>query len=164
MDKAVTTLTEDMIELLAVGVAHQVGACSADGRPVLCRALAAQLEADGRVAVIISGVSAFEVLDAIRRTRRVSVNFTVPTTYRSLNLAGNDAEVDLGGTAYRALVDARHRAFRDQLATLGFTPDYTAAVYSAPDDDLMAIRFTPIVARNQTPGPGAGESIALKPA
>ncbi len=158
-----TTLTQDMIDLLAAGVAHQIGACTASGRPVLCRGLAAQAEDDGRVAVILSGESGFEVLDAIRETGRVSVNFTLPENYRSLNLAGRDATVSLGGARYRALVDARHRAFREQLRPYGFPPEFTTAWYCAPDEDLMAIHFTPISARNQTPGPGAGNPLELKP-
>ncbi len=65
------------------------------------------------------------------------------------------------GATYRALVDARHRAFRDQLEPYGFPPGFTSAWYSAPDADLVAITFTPISARDQTPGPGAGNALAL---
>ncbi len=154
-------LTTDMIELLAAGVAHQVGACTPSGRPVLCRGLAAQVEDDDRVVVILSGESGAEVLDAVRATGRVSVNFTLPENYRSLNLTAVDAVVS-PGAHYRPLVDARHRAFSKQLAPYGYSKDYTTAWYSAPDHDLVAIHFTPISARNQTPGPGAGSPLQLK--
>jgi len=158
----VATLTQDIIELLAAGVAHQVGACTAGGRPVLCRGLAAQVEEDGRLAVILSGESGFEVLAAIRETGRVSVNFTLPSTYRSLNLVGLDAIVTPGGARYRALVDLRYQAFREQIKPYGLPLEYSAAIYGVPDEDLMAILFTPAGARNQTPGPGAGNSLPLK--
>ena len=92
----------------------------------------------------------------------ISVNFTVPETYRSLNVVGRDAVVSHGGSRYRALVDERHCKFRDQLAPYGFSPEYTTAWYSAPDEDLVAIHFTPLSARNQTPGPGAGNAVELK--
>ena len=39
-------LTSDMVQLLDAGVAHQVAGCTNAGRPVVCRGLAAQLEAD----------------------------------------------------------------------------------------------------------------------
>ena len=39
-------LTDDMLEFLASGVAHQVGGCTADGRPLICRALAAEFPDD----------------------------------------------------------------------------------------------------------------------
>ncbi len=157
-----TSLTPDMIELLAAGVAHQIGACSRDGRPVACRGLAAALEPDGRVVVIVSGESGFEVLAAIRETARVSVNLTLPSNFRSLNLTGLDAMVSLAGARYRALVDARHHTFREQLRPYGFSPEFTSAWYNAVDQDLMAIHFTPISARNQTPGPGAGNTLELQ--
>lgn len=159
---AVTMLTQEMIDLLEAGVAHQIGACTAGGRPVLCRGLAAQVEGDGRMVVIVPGESAFEVLDAIRETGRVSLNLTLPENHRSMNLTGRDATVSPGGARFRTLVDARHAAFRAQLQGYGFQPEYTSTWYSAPDDDLVAIRFTPLAARNQTPGPGAGNALELK--
>jgi len=154
-------LTTEMTAFLAAGVAHQVGGCTPQGRPCLCRALAAQVEADSRLLVLISGESGFEVLDAIRATRRVAVNFTSPANYRSLHLKGEDAEVSAAGGRYRELLDSRHAAFRANLVPLGFPPEYTSAWYSVPDDDLVAIHFTPLIAFNQTPGPGAGNILAL---
>jgi hypothetical protein len=156
-------LTEDMVEFLAAGVSHQVGGCTNAGRPSLCRGLAAQLEPDGRLVVILSGESGFEVLAAVRENGRVAVNFTLPETYKSISLLGRDAEVSLGGGAFRDLVFDRYVKFRKQLETHGVPPAYTESWYLRPDDDLMAIRFTPFSARNQTPGPDAGCALALKP-
>ena len=156
-------LTQDMLDLLVAGVAHQVGACTADGRPVVSRGLAAQVEEDGRLTVVLSARAGFEVLAAIQDNGRISVTFTLPENHRTLNLSGRDAVVGIGGTRYRELVDARHATFRAQLAMFGFPPDYTgAAWYSSPDEDLAAIHFTPLTARDQTPGPGAGNAVALK--
>lgn len=157
-----TALTQDMLDLLASGVAHQVGACTSSGRPVLCRGLASQLEDDGRLAVIVSRESAFEVLNAIRENARISVNFTRPADYRSFNLGGRDAVAEAGGVRYRALVDQRRKAFTAQLDAYGFPPEYTDAWFSCPDEDLIVIRFTPTSARDQTPGPGAGRPVELQ--
>jgi hypothetical protein len=155
-------LTDDMIRLLSAGVAHQVGGCTNDGRPVVCRGLAAQHEA-GRLLVIISAESGFEVLDAIRQNGRIAVNLTLPENYRSLSFMGDDAVVRGSGAAWRPLVDERHQAFSDQLLRFGIPPEYTNAWYSAPDEHLVAVRFTPTQARNQTPGPGAGNAVQLIP-
>lgn len=155
-------LTQDMVDFLALGVSHQVGGCTNDGRPSLCRGLAAQLEPDGRLVVILSGESGFEVLAAVRENGRVAVNFTLPETYKSISLLGRDAEVSLGGAAFRDLVYDRYVKFRKQLESHGIPPSYTESWYLPPDDDLMAIRFTPFSARNQTPGPDAGAALALK--
>jgi hypothetical protein len=155
-------LTEDMIQLLAAGVAHQAGGCTTAGRPVVCRGMAAQHEA-GRLLVIISSKSGFEVLDAIRQNGNIALNVTLPANFRSMSFVGNDAVVRGSGAAWRPLVDTRHQAFRKQLDPYGFPPDYTSAWYSVSDDELVAIRFTPMVARNQTPGPNAGDPVRLIP-
>jgi hypothetical protein len=155
-------LTDDMIAMLSAGVAHQVGGCTNAGRPVVCRGMAAQHEA-GRLLVIISSESGFEVLDAIRQNGNIAVNVTLPSNYRSMSFVGNDAIVRGSGAAWRPLVTERHAAFRQQLERYGIPPDFTNAWYSASDEQLIAIRFTPTLARNQTPGPGAGSPIELKP-
>ena len=155
-------LTQDMIDFLAAGVSHQVGGCTNEGRPSLCRGLAAELEADGRLSVVLSAESGFEVLAAVRETGRVALNLTLPENYKSMSLLGRDAEVSHGGGQYRELVRDRYLKFRRQLEMHGVPPSYTEAWYLRPDDDLMVIRFTPFLARNQTPGPDAGSALALR--
>jgi hypothetical protein len=154
-------LTPDMLGLLEMGVAHQVGGCTRAGRPVLCRGLAGHADSDGRLAVILSGESGFEVIAAVRDTGLVAVNFTLPSTYRSLLVKGQDAVVSADGVRFLDLVRKRHRAFRDQLTPFGFPPAYTGAWYEIPDGDLHVIRFKPTGAWNQTPGPGAGNPLEL---
>src|SRR5689334_7005568 len=155
-------LTQDIIDLLEAGVSHQIGGCTKDGRPSICRGLAAHVEPDGRLVVILSAESAFEVIAAVRDTGRVALNLTLPENYKSISLLGRDAVVSHGGAAFRELVLDRYRKFQAQLVVHGIPPSYTEAWYLRPDEDLMAIRFTPFSARNQTPGPDAGSALALK--
>jgi len=154
-------LTQDIIDLLGAGVAHQVGGCTKEGRPSVCRGLAAQLEPDGRLVVILSAESGFEVIAAVRDTGRIALNVTLPENYKSISLLGRDAIVSHGGGAFRELVHDRYLKFRAQLDVHGISPAYTEAWHVRPDEDLMAIRFTPFSARNQTPGPDAGSALAL---
>jgi hypothetical protein len=156
-------LTQDIIDLLGAGVAHQVGACTKDGRPSLCRGLAAQLEPDGRLVVILSAECGVEVINAVHDTGRIALNLTLPENYKSISLLGRDAVVSHGGAVFRDLVTDRYRKFRAQLDVHGISPTYTEAWYLRPDEDLVAIRFTPFSARNQTPGPDAGSALALTP-
>ncbi len=155
-------LTPEMIDLLGAGVSHQVGACTNAGRPSVCRGLAAQLERDSRLVVILSATAGHEVLAAVKENGRIALNVTLPETYQSMSLLGRDAIVSHGGSAFRALVEDRYRKFRAQLQRHGIRESYTEAWYHPPDEDLMAIRFTPVAARNQTPGPGAGSPLALQ--
>ena len=83
----------------------------------------------GRLLVIISARSGFEVLEAIRQNGSIAVNVTLPENYRSMSFVGNDAIVRGSGAAWRPLVDERHEAFREQLERYGIPPDYTNAWY-----------------------------------
>lgn len=157
-------LTPDMLVFLASGVSHQVGGCTNEGRPSLCRGLAARMEPDGRLLVILSAESGFEVLDAVRQNGRIAVNFTLPETYKSISLLGRDAEVTAAGAGFGDLIRDRYEKFTRQLVAHGIPASYTEAWYLRPDDDLVAIRFTPFSARNQTPGPDAGAALALQSA
>ena len=156
-------LTYDMLDFLASGVAHQVGACTAEGRPLICRALAAEADADGRLHVLISSVQGFELLDAIRTNGRVALCLVRPGDYRAVHLKGRDGQVSAAdGPRERALVAQRLRGFAAQLAPFGFPPGYAQALYAVPDGALAAITFTPEGAWSQTPGPGAGRAMPLQ--
>lgn len=155
------SLSAEMVEFLGAGVSHQVGACDQDGRPSICRALAAAVDGQGQVVVLISAQAGFEVLAAIRDTGRVSVVFALPRDFRALHLKGGDAVVGRAGEALRALLDERHRAFHTQLVPYGYPEEFTSAWYTVPDEELVSIRFTPFGAWNQTPGPDAGNPMEL---
>lgn len=155
-------LTAEMLEFIASGVAHQVGACTGDGRPLISRAIAAHEEADGRVLVLISGESACEVLDAIRGNRRISLVMVAPASYRALHLKGRDAVVDAAGDGHRRLLEQRRISFQKQLDVYGFPTDFASAWCTVPEGRLMALRFTPESAWSQTPGPGAGHAVELQ--
>jgi hypothetical protein len=156
-------LTDEMLDLLASGVAHQVGGCTTEGRPLICRALAAEALDDGKLRVLISGVQGFELLDAIRSNGRIALCLVAPGDYRAVHLKGRDAQLSAAdGPRERALVAERLRGFAAQLAPFGFPPGYAEALYAVPEGALVAITFTPEGAWSQTPGPGAGHALALK--
>ena len=78
-------------------------------------------------------------------------------------VAAADAVVRDERAAEGALVDERQRRFAAQLVPYGFPPCYAQALYAVPQGRLAAITFTPEGAWSQTPGPGAGHALALKP-
>jgi hypothetical protein len=156
-------LTDEMLDFIASGVAHQVGGCTNAGRPLICRALAADQLDDGRVEVSISAEAGFELLEAIRANGRISLVFASPGSYRALHLKGRDAVVEAADDApHHGLVARRLLAFQGQLESYGFPLGYSLALYALPEGALMAIRFTPEGAWSQTPGPGAGHALELK--
>ncbi len=149
-----------MIAFMATGIAFQIGCCTPEGRPVLCRGLAGDVLADGRLRVLLSARSGFEVLDAIRATGRVAVNMTSPATYRSLQFKGNDVEL-CSASGTRALLERCHEGFRANLQLIGYPFAFTDCWYKLAEHELAALCFTPTEAFDQTPGPGAGNPLPL---
>ncbi|MCC6622668.1 MAG: hypothetical protein IT385_15505 [Deltaproteobacteria bacterium] len=155
------TMTPSALEAhLEAGATTQIGAVDASGRPAICRGLTSFVEADGRITLVLSRTSGFEVVPMIAATRRVSAVFVLPASYRTIHLKGVDAEV-APAAHLRPRCDARHVALDAQLAPYGYPPEFTESWYAIDDEELVAIRFTPIGAWNQTPGPGAGNRLDL---
>lgn len=157
-------LTQDLVDYLRLGLAHQVGACGADGQPHVVRALALVQEDEGRLSVLLSALASPELLHAVRSTRQVAVVLCQPTTLRTVQVKGADAEVHLAETpAYRRLVALRGEAFWTDVESLGFSRLTLSGWYDVPEGALVRIVFTPYGAWNQTPGPGAGMPVELLP-
>jgi hypothetical protein len=157
-------LTQDLVDYLNVGLAHQVGACGADGQPHVVRALALLQEEDGRLSVLLSALANPELLRAVRSTRQVAVVLSQPTNLRTIQIKGADAEIHEAETArYRGLLAARGEAFWSDVERLGFSRVTLSNWYDVPEGALVRIVFTPYGAWNQTPGPGAGVPVELLP-
>ncbi|HZH44157.1 MAG TPA: hypothetical protein VEY50_08770 [Lysobacter sp.] len=154
-------LTAELRQHLGVGVAHQIGACDADGRPCLCRGLAAVEEDDGRLSVLFSADAGFELIEAVRATRLVALVLARPTTHRSVQIKGDDAEVAMAEPRHWAWLEPRRDALARELAQYGFGEAHVDAWYHVEPGRLARITFTPRAAWDQTPGPGAGAPIAL---
>jgi hypothetical protein len=87
--------------------------------------------------------------------------FSRPSTHRSFQLKAEDAVVRPLATDEHAVVARYVEAFAVEISALGHLDAHARALLSAPDDDLVAIDFTPTAAFEQTPGPNAGKPIAL---
>lgn len=159
------TLPADWIGHFPGLTSYRLAACDPAGRPSICRALAAQLLADGRVRVLLTGDAGPRVLDAIRATEQVAVLMVSPETNRTLHMKGRDAIVMAAGAECDALLAERRAALVRSLGPDGFPPDapLIASWYTVRDGDLYSVSFTPWGAWNQTPGPGAGAPVELIP-
>jgi hypothetical protein len=163
-EPALPTLPPEWTDHFAAGVSIRLGSCNAAGRPGICRALAAGLEPDGRVIVIVAAQTASEVLQAIGDTRQVSAVFAQPQSNRSLHLKGNDAQVGRFEPAYEVMLRERSDAFFREVAPFGFTREQLMRTwFGVPADGLRTVRFCIAGAWNQTPGPGAGSVVELQP-
>jgi len=141
-----------------------VGSSTPDGQPELHFAHGAWALPDGRMELLVRSVPGAELLAAIRATRRVAVSAGVPSTYRVLHIKGVDAEVlpayaEQGpkfAQGFEAWIQQVERFGADRRQIMAVLGELTLA-------DLSCVRFTPLAAWDQTPGPGAGQPIDLLP-
>lgn len=149
-------LDPDEARFIQGGVSISVAARTADLKPVVSRALGCRVGVDRRsVIVFLSRAIAAAVLSCLEANGAIAAVFTLPSTHQTLKLKGSDATiVDLDPGDRQLIEDYRHR-FALELATLGYTARFQGAVVPMMPD-LVAVRFTPSAAFDQTPGPGAG--------
>lgn len=157
-------LPPEWLPHFSAGVSHRLGTCSRNGRPGICRALGADVLPDGRVIVLVAREAGSQALEAIRETGRVALVLALPFTHRTLHLKGDDAEEIETQPEHHALLEARLDAFVKQIGPFGFTREQlTDTWFAVGEGGLVVVRFSLSGAWDQTPGPGAGQAVALLP-
>jgi hypothetical protein len=111
-----------------------------------------------RVTVLIEPGRASTLLDDLVANGMVAVVFSQPSTHRTIQLKGSDAAVVPVTAADRAAARRHLQEWSDDLRKIGFDAELAAAVHGNAGQ-LVAIRFTPTAAFEQTPGPGAGQPL-----
>jgi hypothetical protein len=109
-----------------------------------------------RVTVLVEPGRSSELLENIRLTGTIAVVFSQPSTHRTIQLKGTDAEVVAVTAADRRIADRHLGAWVEDLVSVGYTAAFAAAVRGRAEAGLTAITFTPTSAFEQTPGPAAG--------
>jgi hypothetical protein len=137
-----------------------VASRDAEQRPHLMRAMGCRLSADLRtVTLFLSGASSRQVLDDLRANALIAVVFSEPSTNRTAQLKGSDASIVPTAPRDEALVQTYIRRHAEEIAGLGFAETLSRAIFKHEPGDLVAVRFTPTAAFEQTPGPKAGEAL-----
>lgn len=154
----------ELAAFMQLGVSITVGSCDAANRPSVARAAGCQVEAGGAtVRIFISSVQAAPLLEHVRETGRLAAVFSQPSTHRTLQLKGLDAGVERLQPGDLAVVARYRDAFVAELARVGYARELIRTLLAVPDQDLVALRFTPAQAFSQTPGPNAGRSLQAQP-
>jgi hypothetical protein len=159
------SLPDEVAAFIQSGLSITVG--SRDDRliPSIAKGVGCRVEDEGRrVTVLVFAEAAEAVMRDIAHNRHVAVVFTRPSTNRTVQLKGHDALPVPAGPAEAALVRRHLALFADDLRLLGWQPHYVNTLFLHDWSQLMAIRFTPLSAFAQTPGPGAGARMPLQPA
>jgi hypothetical protein len=163
-DPTASPIGPEQADLIGRRVSIIVGSRDAAQRPHLMRAVGCMLSDDRRqVTVLINQRAAERVLADLRANGLIAVVFSEPTTHRTLQLKGSDAQVLPCGSEGEAVAERHLRRFVDELADIGVRAD-VAQTLLARDGGLAAIRFTVREAYEQTPGPQAGSALHAGPA
>ncbi|WP_235679771.1 MULTISPECIES: hypothetical protein [Cupriavidus] len=131
--------------------------------PHLMRAVGFRIaDDDACVTVFLCRPQSQQVLADIAANRSIAVVFSEPTTHRTLQLKGFDARETPLQPGDCARVAAYREALGEEIHLIGHEASLAHAFLACPDDDLVAVSFTPTHAFQQTPGAHAGQ--ALSPA
>lgn len=150
----------DQAALLRRRVSIIVGSRDEAQKPHLMRAVGARLSPDRReLTVFLDSRGGRQVLDDLRANGQIAVVFTEPSTHRAAQFKGRDVRIELPGPGDRALVEHYIECFADEIGSLGYPRELVRAMFAHRDEDLVAIRFAPGEAFDQTPGPGAGKPV-----
>ena len=153
-------LPPDLVAIMARGVSVIVASRDAALRPSLMRAVGSRVEADGGdITVYLSRPQSRQLVQDLAATGHIAVVFSVPSTHRSVQLKASRVEMR-NADAHDAPVLARYLASMEhEVQQVGFAPPLTRAMLAHRLDDVVAVRFTPEQAFDQTPGPRAGTAI-----
>jgi hypothetical protein len=146
------------------GVSYRLGSSTADGRPEISRALAAQALPDGRIEVLFNPQIGATLRLAVAATRRVAFIAAQPGTNRTLHVKGTDAELFAPGLGHQPLFERCRDRFIARVEPFGFPRRMLLdMMYDLAAVQLQGLRFTPSGAWDQTPGLGAGGVVDLLP-
>lgn len=147
---------------LESGTSHRLGACGADGRPEICRALAARACSDGRIEVLVAADVGRAVIAAAQATQRVAHVAAHLGTNVALQTKGCDVQVLPAGLEHLELLVRCRDRFADVMLRHGVSRDQIFNVWYDVDLALLrCLRFTPLEATDQTPGRDSGGAVEL---
>lgn len=163
MNAAATPLldAEHAAFILLPGISITAASRAADRRPVLGRALGCRVAPDrSRVAVQVSGDQNAALVAALRDSRVIAVVFSQPSTHRTIQLKGTDAQVEPAGPEDRECARRWTEGFVAELAGMGYAASLVETFLWCDPAGLRTVTFTPCAAFQQTPGPGAGAPLS----
>jgi hypothetical protein len=157
-------LPADVAEFIQSGLSITVAGRDDRLVPSIAKGVGCRVSADGRqVTVLVFAPAAETVMRDIAQNRRIAVVFSLPSSNRTVQLKGHDA-TPVPAPASDVALARRHLAlFAADLAPLGWDHRFVEAGFWHDPSQLMAVRFTPDGAFAQTPGPGAGQALQLRP-
>lgn len=153
-------LPADFVAMMARGVSVIVGSRDAALRPSIMRAVGSRVEADGQdVTVYLARPQSRQLVQDLAATGQIAVVFSEPSTHRSVQLKASRVEMRNADETDAPVLAAYLRSMEHEIQQVGFGPTVTRAMLAHRLEDVVAVRFTPEQAFEQTPGPRAGAAL-----
>lgn len=153
-------LDADNAAFIQTRVSISLATCGAERLPNLMRALGCKLLDGGRqVGIFLNATLATALLADIRANRRVACVFCLPSTNRTLQLKGEDAEIRPFDAADLPVITRHIDEFAVEVAPEGVPEVLVRTLFAYRPDDLVTVIFSPGAVFSQTPGPKAGQRI-----
>lgn len=144
-------LTDELTAFLESGVSIFLASRSVDNVPSVSRARGCHVSAERKtVRVFVAKDVAAHVLTDIKATGVVAATFSMPSTHETVQLKGVDAQIRAVSVDEGRHIDQHPASFREDVVSLGFTPEFLAE-FSAPSaEGDVAVEFSPIEGALQT--------------
>ena len=143
------------------GVGMGIAASTREAVPTHVRAIGCRVSSDCReMTIFVSATQAEPVLKCISDNGAVAAVFTEPSSHRTVQVKGRNAQAAPLQPGDLEIVEAYRTAFAHALLPLGFDEALIRTLLACPPADIIGIRLTPTDAYSQTPGPKAGEPLA----
>lgn len=156
-------LDRDNAAFLQTGVSISLAACTVDRLPCMSRGLGCKLIDGGRqVAIFIKRSQSAELLENIRTTGRVANVFNLPSSNRTLQLKGDDAQILPFDPADLPVIETHIPQFLAEVIPFDMPENMVRALLAYTVDDLVTVVYSPNAAFTQTPGPKAGNPLGAK--
>lgn len=152
-------LDKEHADFIQGGVSVNLASCDATGQGSMIRALGCKVSDDGRVTIFLNRTPCRDLLANIASSGRVASVFSQPSTHRTLQLKGRDAQIVALSPGDLEIISRHTDAFVLEVVPLGVSEAIVRTIYACDPLDLEAVVFTPCAVFTQTPGPRAGEAL-----
>lgn len=147
----------ELLAMMARGVSVIVASRDLALRPSMMRAVGSEVAPDGSaITVYVSRSQSRQLIQDVATSGHVAAVFSEPATHRTVQVKASRATLRNAETADVPVLARYLASMEHEIQRVGYAPPMTRAMLSHRLDDLVAIRFEPEQAFDQTPGPKAG--------
>lgn len=154
-------LDNDIAAFIQTGVSISLTACGSDRLPSMSRGLGCKvLDGGGRLEVFVKRSQSADLLENIRTSGRVANVFSLPSSNRTVQVKGMDAQVLTFDPADLPVVATHVVDLLHEILPLGLPESVVRALFSYSVEDLVTVAYAPCAVFSQTPGPKAGTQLS----